>query len=205
MRETWVWSQAWEDPLKKGTTTHSSILAWRIVHGVSKSWTQLSDFHFHFICLSYWPPSSCWNTYISLPEVFGPAIPFIKNISSLAPHPEKTLLSLSLAFFRSLFKCHFSEGLPWWLSGEEATATAGDMGSILGPGRSHIPRRTKSEHQNYWSPCTLESLGSTREATAMISLSNETREWPLLAANNEKPKQQWRLSTAKTKTNNFFF
>ena len=28
--ETWVQSQAWEDPLEKGMATHSSILAWRI-------------------------------------------------------------------------------------------------------------------------------------------------------------------------------
>ena len=27
MRETWVWSLGWEDPLEKGKTTHSSILA----------------------------------------------------------------------------------------------------------------------------------------------------------------------------------
>ena len=30
MRETWVWSLGWEDPLEKGRATHSSILAWRI-------------------------------------------------------------------------------------------------------------------------------------------------------------------------------
>ena len=30
MWETWVWSLGWEDPLEKGTATHSSILAWRI-------------------------------------------------------------------------------------------------------------------------------------------------------------------------------
>ena len=30
MRETWVQSLGWEDPLKKGKATHSSILAWRI-------------------------------------------------------------------------------------------------------------------------------------------------------------------------------
>ena len=30
MRETWVQSLGWEDPLEKGTATHSSILAWRI-------------------------------------------------------------------------------------------------------------------------------------------------------------------------------
>ena len=43
----------WEDPLEKGKSTHSSVLAWRIpwtvyiVHGVAKSQTQLSEFHFH--------------------------------------------------------------------------------------------------------------------------------------------------------------
>ena len=30
MRETWVRSLGWEDPLEKGMATHSSILAWRI-------------------------------------------------------------------------------------------------------------------------------------------------------------------------------
>ena len=53
MWETWVQSLGWEDPLEEGMETHSSILAWRIprgrgawqavVHGVAKSWTQLSD------------------------------------------------------------------------------------------------------------------------------------------------------------------
>ena len=49
MRETWVRSLCWEDPLEKEMATHSSILAWRIpmdrgawqatVHEVSKSQT----------------------------------------------------------------------------------------------------------------------------------------------------------------------
>ena len=30
MRETWVQSLGWEDPLEKSMATHSSILAWRI-------------------------------------------------------------------------------------------------------------------------------------------------------------------------------
>ena len=34
MQYTWVQSLVWEDPLKKGMATHSSILAWRI------SWTE---------------------------------------------------------------------------------------------------------------------------------------------------------------------
>ena len=40
MREIWVWSLGWEDPLEKGKSTPSSIAAWRI------PWTRLSDFHF---------------------------------------------------------------------------------------------------------------------------------------------------------------
>ena len=54
MWETWVQSLGWEDPLEKGKATHSSILDWRIpwtdyiVHGVAKSQTRLSNFHFHF-------------------------------------------------------------------------------------------------------------------------------------------------------------
>ena len=52
MQESWVRSLGWEDPLEKGTATHSSILAWRIPWteepGMlqsmgSQSWTQLSD------------------------------------------------------------------------------------------------------------------------------------------------------------------
>ena len=30
MRETWVRSLGWDNPLQKGKATHSSILAWRI-------------------------------------------------------------------------------------------------------------------------------------------------------------------------------
>ena len=37
IRESWVQSLGWEDPLEKGTATHSSILAWRI------PWTEEPD------------------------------------------------------------------------------------------------------------------------------------------------------------------
>ena len=39
MREIWVRSLGWEDLLEKGTSTHSSILAWRIpwTVGIAKS------------------------------------------------------------------------------------------------------------------------------------------------------------------------
>ena len=48
MQETWVWSLGWEDPLEKGTAT--TPVFWPgefhgLFHGVTKSWTRLSDFH----------------------------------------------------------------------------------------------------------------------------------------------------------------
>ena len=53
VRETWVRSLGWEDPLEEGMAIHSSLLAWRIpidkgawqvtVHRVTKSQTWLSD------------------------------------------------------------------------------------------------------------------------------------------------------------------
>ena len=62
MQETWDRSLGWEDPLKEGMATHSSILAWRIsrteepgrlhtVHGVAKSWdtTEQLSFSLSFI------------------------------------------------------------------------------------------------------------------------------------------------------------
>ena len=48
MQETQLRSLGQKDSLEKAMATHSSILAWRIpwtVHGVTKSRTQLSNFH----------------------------------------------------------------------------------------------------------------------------------------------------------------
>ena len=63
MQETWVRSLGQEDPLEKAMATHSSTLAWKIprtekpgrltVHGIAKSWTQLSDFTFFLSFLSF--------------------------------------------------------------------------------------------------------------------------------------------------------
>ena len=49
MQETCVQSLDWENPLENGPGSHSSTLAWRIPwtgHGVTKSQTRLSDFHY---------------------------------------------------------------------------------------------------------------------------------------------------------------
>ena len=86
MQETSVQSLSWEDPLEKEKATHCSVLAWRIprtvVHGVTKSQTWLSDFH--FTCVPCWSKekhekekwdrrlktsctvSFCWDCILSL-------------------------------------------------------------------------------------------------------------------------------------------
>ena len=53
MKDTWVQSLGWDDPLVEDMATHSSILSQRIpmdrrawwaeVHGVTENWTQLSN------------------------------------------------------------------------------------------------------------------------------------------------------------------
>ena len=57
MRETWVQSVGWEDPLEKGTATHCSILAWRNPWTEelgrpqpkgSQGWTRLRRFEIYF-------------------------------------------------------------------------------------------------------------------------------------------------------------
>ena len=63
MRETWIQSLGWGDPLEESMVTHSSILAWRMpmdkgawwatVHGVAKSQTRLSEFHTHRLQMGF--------------------------------------------------------------------------------------------------------------------------------------------------------
>ena len=74
MRETWVQSLGWEDPLEKGMAILSSILAWRIPRTepgglqfmgptLAKSQTWLNDFQFHFFQCFTW----CWRRLLNVP------------------------------------------------------------------------------------------------------------------------------------------
>ena len=57
MWESWVQSLGWEDPLEKGTATHSSFLAWRIPWMCSPWGCKESDMTEQascaFLCLLY--------------------------------------------------------------------------------------------------------------------------------------------------------
>ena len=69
MQETQIQSLGWDDPLGKEMATHSSILTWRnpinreawrgTVHGIAKSQTGLSDWHFYFQSLR-WSSLPIW-------------------------------------------------------------------------------------------------------------------------------------------------
>ena len=74
--------------------------------------------------------------------------------------------------------------LPWWLSGKDQPANAGDMGSIPGPGRFHMlqsneagvpqllsPRAATTDARVPWSACF-----ATREATTTRKLCPAARE-----------------------------
>ena len=69
VRETWVWSLGQEDPLEKGTATHSSILAWRIPWTIwgckepdATEWLSLSKFC-RFSCITL--PASLVGAHFS--------------------------------------------------------------------------------------------------------------------------------------------
>ena len=68
MWETWVQSLGWEDPLEKGKTTPSSILAWRVPWTVQgcKSWTRLSAFPFTEVVILR---TEALRLFLPLPEV----------------------------------------------------------------------------------------------------------------------------------------
>ena len=67
VQETWFWTLGWEDPLEKGVTTYSSILAWRIpwteepgglqsmgLQGVRQDWATNTHTHTHTHTATYW-------------------------------------------------------------------------------------------------------------------------------------------------------
>ena len=93
MRETWVRSLGWEDPLEQGTgytLQYSGVENSMdyIIHGVSKSWTQLNNFHSHF-----------FNTSSTLNPEQSLRIPQYPSLHCLSHHPQ---FPVSIKEIRSL-------------------------------------------------------------------------------------------------------
>ena len=77
MRETWVQSLSWEDPLEEGMATHCSILAWRIpmdrgawqatVQGVTESdMTEHLSTAQHKFVIAFLPRSKHLNSMVAV-------------------------------------------------------------------------------------------------------------------------------------------
>ena len=78
----------WETQVEKGTAIHSSILAWRIpwtvciVHGVTKSRTQLNDFLFHAhtgACLQATETETLWCPFLPSANFFPASACFLHS------------------------------------------------------------------------------------------------------------------------------
>ena len=101
IQETRVRSLGWEDPLEKGMTTQSSILAWQAtVHRVSKSQTRLSDFHFSLHSPFILSRTEYWSglSFPSPGDLPNPGIkprsPILQSDSLPADPPGKALVGL---------------------------------------------------------------------------------------------------------------
>ena len=100
MQETWVPSLGWEDSPGEGngyllqySDLENSVDC--IVHGVTKSWTQLSKFHFHFLSKKYHVlEDELYGLHTSagcgkiLKNIF-PLISYLKKINYLRKKPCK--------------------------------------------------------------------------------------------------------------------
>ena len=84
-------------------------------------------------------------------------------------------------------------GFPDGSVGKNLPASAGDRGSVPGPGRSRVWSRQA------WVPQLLKLCFETRGAMAVRSQHTPTGEWPPLTTPREKPAKQRRPSMAKNK------
>ena len=107
-KEMWVQSLGWEDPLKKGMATHSSLLAWRIPRTEEpsrlqsmesqKSQTRLSTKHKQncpHIHSSHWPQAAVPKE----PPVTAMIYPLLCYFSLLNPYNKKWEFERTTLYF----------------------------------------------------------------------------------------------------------
>ena len=103
MRETWVWSLGWEDPLEKGKATHSSILAWRVQsmgsQRVRYDWATFTSLHFRPLY-----PRMCSSVYQLPSRGFSTSVKFFIFLSAI------TISSVQILTFRKIFLFF----MPYW-------------------------------------------------------------------------------------------
>ena len=91
-------------------------------------------------------------------------------------------------------------GLPWWLSDKESVGQCRrDTGSTPDPGRSHVPWSDRACVPQLLKPVHPRACAPQQETTAARGPHTACEEQPPLATTREKPTQQRRPSTAKSK------
>ena len=110
-KKTRVQSLGWEDPQEEGMATHSSILVqgnpmdrgawWAIVHGVTKSWTRLSNWGHACGILAPWPG-------------IKPTAPALESRVLTSGPPGESLETLLnwvtwISWFLVFLSCHFHQ------------------------------------------------------------------------------------------------
>ena len=97
MRETWVRSLGWEDPLEKGKATHSSIPAWRIPWTIQSMGPQRAAHDWATFTSLFPQPTKLllmWDSVSLWTNLLADSVPF----SHCAPH-QFSYSSLMLCFF----------------------------------------------------------------------------------------------------------
>ena len=100
-------------------------------------------------------------------------------------------------------------GLPWWLSSKESPCQAGDVGSIPGPGRSHVLRNNEAHMPQLLNLCSrgLElQLLKPAPPTACALKQEKPLQWEAGAPQPlrlEKKPTARRPCTARNNTQNY--
>ena len=96
MWETWVRSLGWEDPLEKGTATHSSILAWRIPWTIQSM--ELQRVSHDCLSLSLSVRNKSETHYFQVTQMLSLWIRIRQSLSLWFPHVPAKGTSASLGF-----------------------------------------------------------------------------------------------------------
>ena len=88
MQETPVQFLGWEDPLEKGTSTHSSTLAWRIPWTEEHVYWEINTSLVLIIVLLCHGPSHCEVSYFGISSVQFSSVQFSHSVvpDCLQPH-----------------------------------------------------------------------------------------------------------------------
>ena len=142
------------------------------------------------------------------------AVLFIAALNSKQPKYPSTLEWISKLWFSHIMK-HYTAmkwdemkmkkllllGLPWWRSGWESAANAGDTGSGPGLGGSHMPRSSWAREPQLLSLRVWSLCSATREAAMVRGPRTAMKSDSRLPQLEKALAQKRRPNTAKNKKN----